>query len=901
MKFLRPPTRAEPYPYDLVLIDPAGQRLGCMLVADPYDVESEKQKEQESVVPTDYSPTSRDPFVEGTRRFRNWVFGAGERLRRGEGEQQSYYLADGVDASCGGIAHLGPESTTVTPSGAGTPAASPITLIHEWPGVNAATPTPHLYAIDGQQILVNAGDPATAADWSVSKNFSTALGTPTISSVTPTPLPTPVISLVTANGTDNTVTYGYEVRAIGAANPPRSAMSAEVTTTHGATVLSGGDNVDITWASVAGATNYEVWRTTGGTAGKIYSGPLFAFNDAASGSVITAGAPPAGALNGSTTYGYRVVATGSLPYPHSARSGEVTTAAGAAVLTSASPNAITWGAVTDAVNYQVWRTTGGVTGLIATIPSPTVTYSDSAGSTPSGTAPATSAETQTPTDLYSHTYNGVTYLYAGMDFGAFWFTSDGSTWTQHVWSGSHFTSTAITFYRSAVSATATDVHVAPTWVYSTALAPYDPIVAWTAVTAEGQNRGITKLLNARGLITVFSRDQIKILGGAEVTPTPTIASDDNGRTAALFGGSVYATFGGEWYQITPTSSSTATVEAVGLGRMVENLSSIKGANVASAGHNSWFNYFTIYNGTDTYLWKLGSWLNPNETSTHRFEFANHLHGSIAKWASRRAYSMLVSSISGSGTVGNPRLLIGMDNGTFRIITLPIYTPSPLADSSCRFQTSGSMQLGIDDAGFAANEKNYHRATVIGPDLTTAKTASLDYDLDGSGTYTALAGTFTRTGSSVTFPEDVETQGHQIQLRLDLASNANTATPQVDEVQLHAQVLGPTDESGNPGFVRDRTLTILCNDGILNNKGKHITEWTGQQLRDRLQGFVARAECTLILQDGVRRACSISGYHEGETYGRNGERRQVVHLKLTETTLATQANAVAGQLDPGWGP
>src|SRR3972149_1877696 len=62
---------------------------------------------------------------------------------------------------------------------------------------------------------------------------------------------------------------------------------------------------------------------------------------------------------GATTYGYKIVARDTLKT--AAASAEGTTATGNAALSSTNYNAITWSAVTNAVSYDIYRTTGGAT------------------------------------------------------------------------------------------------------------------------------------------------------------------------------------------------------------------------------------------------------------------------------------------------------------------------------------------------------------------------------------------------------------------------------------------------------------------------------------------------------------------------------------------------------------
>src|SRR3990167_5783147 len=68
---------------------------------------------------------------------------------------------------------------------------------------------------------------------------------------------------------------------------------------------------------------------------------------------------------GATTYGYKIVGKDGITT--TAASTEGTTATGNATLSSTNYNAITWAAVSNTLDYDIYRTTGGATqGLIGT-------------------------------------------------------------------------------------------------------------------------------------------------------------------------------------------------------------------------------------------------------------------------------------------------------------------------------------------------------------------------------------------------------------------------------------------------------------------------------------------------------------------------------------------------------
>lgn len=89
---------------------------------------------------------------------------------------------------------------------------------------------------------------------------------------------TPTPPVVAAQGVIGATTYGYKIVARNAVGT--SIASGETQITDGNAVLSGVNYNAITWAQVAGATSYDVYRVTGGgTQGKIANTANLTLND----------------------------------------------------------------------------------------------------------------------------------------------------------------------------------------------------------------------------------------------------------------------------------------------------------------------------------------------------------------------------------------------------------------------------------------------------------------------------------------------------------------------------------------------------------------------------------------------------------------------------------------------
>lgn len=906
----RPTLQASPWPYDAV-ITVASKRYGLMLQAQPYDLVSKKEDDTQATSPTEYGSSGRNPFIEGTRRFLHWVEGAGTRFRTKDATH-SYYMADGVDCSIGGVAILGPDSTTVTPTVTGGLVAAAIKQIVEMAAPESGTLHRRLYALAGNQVWKNVGSPSTGADWVFSKDFSTAIATPNMPTVTSSNLATPVLTTpVASTGTDDGAVWTYRVQAKDASGNTISTASVARSTNHGATaIVTATDYNALSWAAVTGAATYDVYLTAvpaastingvAATTGFLANVAVAAYqHDTANGGLPAS--PPA-AQKGIRTYQYRLVGIGGANPPASVRSSQsMGTTDGPDTLSATLFNTITW-VDNGATNYEVWRTTvtGGspsTTGKIGVVAAGVQTFTDTGLGvigTP-GTGP-TAAVVQTPTSMMPYFYATTNYLYVGVDVGAYW-RFDGTTWTQGAVNtdfgdspiGSVFGQAGRYFFRG-INASATG---GGNLIYRTPADPFgttsDPngVTGWMRFGGDSGQFPYTSIQFVNDQLVSFETGRVGV-GNVLSDISPFVADPDvdNGRTSIVWNGAVYARYGSSFLKIVPSSFTDAVVDSVGPERMVENVSAINGYVTAAVGHNNWFLYFTLYNPVTgvTYLGKIGSWLTPEETNSARWEFAPHLHLSIAKWTGRKAGCMFISNISATDTTSNPCLFIGMDNGSFRRIILPANSPNPVSDAACRYNTGAcTLDLPIDDAGYAGFQKVYRRATVL-VGASASGTTILYYALDRSASYTQISGAFGDTGLDRNFAAGVS--GRTIQPRLYMEIVDADKTPQVQEIQIHATVRGPMDASGNPGFIRQRRMVVQCMDGIIRRDGHPEAIYTGQQIRDVLQTATAAGDVALVTRDGVSRTVSITNAEEGLVIGRNGERTTIVTLDYVEQSLAT---------------
>lgn len=308
--------------------------------------------------------------------------------------------------------------------------------------------------------------------------------------------------------------------------------------------------------------------------------------------------------------------------------------------------------------------------------------------------------------------------------------------------------------------------------------------AWITV-GEGSQR-ITGLRQMHNVLFVLKRDGIYSLNtdGTDNELFPSLrplAADSNGQNAVAWMGKVWLPWSGSYWSLNAAEGGGAAIEPAAPGRLLENDSPVRGAVTAAAGHNNWFLYYTLQNGTTAYLCKLGTWLNP-EGGAADWRFAEACHGALAEWAEKEVSYMDVSNVPGP----NPRLWVFFADGTLTWTTLPKDTPNPLADANCRFTTTtGELYLPLHHAMFQADVKAYRGLSVFGPVISPLHYVTASYRLTTGGVWLAMGIAFNRSGQRVEWVPGVA--GKQIELRFELHAGANTGTPVVEGAALHQAV------------------------------------------------------------------------------------------------------------------
>lgn len=880
-------SRREPYPWDVQFEHRSlPQPLGILLVtaADGAKLLRRQTTGLENVTPTDFSYASGSPFARRTARFARLVMGMGQAVQASEASQR-YRYALGVDWSCG-LGFLAPLFATPFQVGTG-----PIRDITQF--VYGGTTT--LAVLSGSRVyLSSAGTINDLTDFALDKDFSTALTTPAAPSVVAATLPSPSAPTVTNTGASGVAAYSYKIVAINATDPPHSAASVAGTNSSAAASLNNlGDANHITWTAIPSApigTQYQVWRTAvvGGspaTLGLIGTTASFAFDDEGQAPTI-AGAPPSAALTGSTTYSYKVSAVGgaggvsgasTVLLPTSAASSQTTITNGPPMLDSLGYFVVTVSWVsTGAAAYQVWRTAGGTSPpqLVATVTGGVTSFIDSGVSGVTLTPPAAAIQ-QTPRGMVVTSQGAINQrLFVAVDSGNFWAYNPATTsWEQADWTGPALWEERALFFRY------------DTVKHKIRSTDRDPLHAldgnWTDYYGSDDAYQITCIIPFGGTVLLFDEQRVST-ATADLTPNANVGpSLDNGRTAIPWLGAVYAPFGTGWYRYTVSGSGVA-FESIGIERLLENDTPIKGRVTAQCGWNAWHQFFTEYDEVAgvSYLMKFGAWVSPEQATDPNASLIPAIHGALESWSKKATW--LAISTAGEPS-GNPRLYVGFSDGYLTSAILPRSNPYAPGDPACRFRLNGDTVLPRHSMGFQADTKLYQDLTAWGPvlDATRQLTARAVFEDNAAGI--DLLGAIRESGELLTFPDGQSGKWIQPIVTWQRSASDATLTPVVEGIALHEQL--------KPSFVEQFGLTARTGPLLVNRAG-NPSRVSGDELLLQLRDLAAYGDdVTVVLPDGSRHTVAVVNVEDRLLAGNDRAAEQhAVSLTLAKFQTVTPSTA-----------
>src|SRR5215471_5305322 len=265
--------------------------------------------------------------------------------------------------------------------------------------------------------------------------------------------------------------------------------------------------------------------------------------------------------------------------------------------------------------------------------------------------------------------------------------------------------------------------------------------------------------------------------GLEITP-----DNDNCRTAMPWQGSLWFRSGRAFWKL--DMQSGAVLEPSGPGRMLGNLSPVRGPVQAFSGWNSQMAFMGIYNEQDaiSYLLSYGNWEAQQGDVGTQFNFMDQYDGCIAHWNGRK-----ISAIDISNIPTDARLYIGFTDGNWDWIKL---VPYPLVPNSGAEFTLGDSYIvtPVHHDMFQADTKQVVGFSTWGPYFPVGSSVNISYRMRGTavGPPSTSTGDFISSGNQFTFNgerHDLTTpaSGIAMEVKIDLGNNASTMTPILEGV------------------------------------------------------------------------------------------------------------------------
>jgi hypothetical protein len=325
-----------------------------------------------------------------------------------------------------------------------------------------------------------------------------------------------------------------------------------------------------------------------------------------------------------------------------------------------------------------------------------------------------------------------------------------------------------------------------------------------------------------------------------------------------------------------------TIDRDGTERLLENTSPVRGQCTALAPWGNWFMFACFWDGTTSYLCKLGSWLNPDDSNNVDWVYiTGSIHGSLMKW-NKKATAALVSAVGDPN--GNPRLYVGFADGSLEWCVLPKNSPFPPSDANCRYQPTGQIYYPLHDGGFQELKKLYRAGSGFGSNLTYNQSGptgvALRLAVDGGSfvSFTSNGGIVGENGQRLNAPTGLV--GTYAQMRASLLTGDATQTPIWDGCAIHETVI--------PAAVLEHTLTIRAADRLVLRNGHVDTMKSADDIREAIRSAMAgNTDVTAIMPDGTAQRLLIKSWGERCVQSDAGQELEwVIDITAVQFDLAT---------------
>jgi len=303
-------------------------------------------------------------------------------------------------------------------------------------------------------------------------------------------------------------------------------------------------------------------------------------------------------------------------------------------------------------------------------------------------------------------------------------------------------------------------------------------------------------------------------------------------------------YGDTSYRLIP--GAVAQLEPVGLSRLFENDSPVRGRQVAFA-NDDWFGYYGYYDeaANTSYLVKHGTWVNTGASGPHNYVFNEVPNGAVRVFAGRRISALYVTGAAGA----NPVLLVGFGSGEIGEIVLPRISPDPALDGNCRFIDTGYVYYPDHDAGSPQDNKHWRGFTAVGPHLDATNYATIDYATEQNPVLTSQAAPFTQTG------QRIATDGNLVSKRLSVRAVLHGDPgnpPQLTSLVLHEQI--------RPSLALEQELTVMASEPLARRDGMYERR-SAAQIRAALKAASGANPTTVVLPDGSTQTVDFIDYAE----------------------------------------
>jgi len=316
------------------------------------------------------------------------------------------------------------------------------------------------------------------------------------------------------------------------------------------------------------------------------------------------------------------------------------------------------------------------------------------------------------------------------------------------------------------------------------------------------------MVSAAGTLIIAKTDGLYTLDAAgddhQLFPFLKFAPDaNNGKAWGQFENGLYTAYGHHFSRITPALE----LEEVGLEKLVNNDSPVRGKVTAFVGLGTMFAYAAILN-PDTltsYLMKFGAWATQDGQPVH----IDTWHGSISDpFPSRAIQALFVSKIGAPS--GHTRTYLGFSDGSVGFLINPC-VPNPAACTQYRFQVGDAwVDLPLWHGGYHASVKALRHIAVTGERLNAENLVTLEYKTDPAQTSWTPFGTLFDSQTYETGPFPITTNATLAAFRVHLRNSLATASPLVSAVSIgHAL---------RPKRYMQVELVVLCSDGLVRRDG-----------------------------------------------------------------------------------